>query len=128
MDKRGECSERAGPERGAFDRLAGLASRKIIWVLLAATVLYVGSYVAASRAAPTVQVPTYEGPRLVFAFLAVEDKKLGMRWPELPGGGARWERVLYYVYYPLIRLDAYYDMRYHAMRCHLVHNGKYEVW
>jgi hypothetical protein len=90
------------------------------------------------------EVRTRNGPRILFVFFGEEreaknivfnfstkeyiEKKDGRRGIEPWSGWLLPEVVCYYFFWPMARLDAFFELRYHAMREHTSDSGSSEVW
>jgi hypothetical protein len=91
--------------------------------------VYLASYVILSRVTAAEEVvPTFEGPRLIFAFFGGwHPKSGGGYWMGVDHDKVWLEEICYWVYWPLVALDAKLCSRYHVMRT-CCYEGYIEVW
>jgi hypothetical protein len=82
-------------------------------------------------AAVTEEIRTPCGPKTAFAFFGEEESVEGSycgRFLVLRGWRAVPDEICYYVFLPLIEVDARCGLRYHVRRTYNQEDGSYEVW
>jgi len=119
--------------------------KRLVLYVLAACILYVATYLVMSRVTSvTEEVRTREGLKVCFLFFGQErelksivfnfstkeyiETNDGRRTIFTSSGWVVPEVVCYYFFWPMARLDAFFGMRYHAMRTHTFDDGSSEVW